>query len=382
MTKSSAIFRAVVLMLAAFYCLPVGAQNYDQADLDRALDLTIKEAANEAASQLKGLTVDGTMNIAILPLWGEGNKDYIAQSVKAALAGGPFRVMERNTEDWNSLLSEIEWRDKRADIMNPDTIKSFGRIEGCQGVIYGTVRESGADSNKQMAITRLILFLGDVETGEVMWSSQEIVKTKPLTGDITPDQPVVLNPALVKAIQKAAQQALADLESKSLSIKNFAVLPFWGNDPGRAITDTVQGQLAGSAYKPIPTSSGEWQTFLNEIKWTQLNADTMDSTKMCAFAKDKGCDAILYGTVHEARVDKNKYQVFVRLSFYLMDANSGEILWSPAPDLLTVSGPLDTFDIVDNAQNDKRVWIIGGVIGGIVVLLILKGMMKSVMTPR
>jgi hypothetical protein len=127
-----------------------------RAEYGRALDQTINEVAREAATKLKQTGFEDIKNIAVLPLWGDcdpDTKNYIVNTIQSEIIGGPYRVMERNTQAWDTLLGEIEWGSLREDIMNADTVQRFGRIEGCDAIVYGTVRECAEYPMSGRAVT-------------------------------------------------------------------------------------------------------------------------------------------------------------------------------------------------------------------------------------
>lgn len=384
MANAGTAMRTVLVLGVFVVCCCGVAAAYDQADMDRALDETIKQATTEAAEGPKGLKAtqfEGIENVAVLPLWGEGNRAYIAGMLKSAMIGGSYKIMERNTEAWDSLLSEIKWDTLREDIMNPATIQGFGKIEGCDAVIYGRVRECKAYPGKGLALTRLVLYLGDVETGEVLWSSAEIQKSVTLT-DVGPGvPPIQLDASLVRAINIVVQEAAASLNSASLGIKSFAVLPLWGEDTDRYVTDVVQSQLSNSPYNAVPTSTDEWQAHLNKVKWLSWSAGRMNIEAVLELARAKGCDAVLYGTVHERRISDDQYKGVVRMTLFMASAKDGEIIWSP-PEELTASVWRDWPDILRVAAKDPIVWVICGVIILLIVWRAFKKLFMSATRPR
>src|SRR4030042_1199313 len=124
----------------------------------------------------------------------------------AAPGAGRYRIMERNTQAWDNLLSEMEWNTLREDTMNQETLQRFGWIEGCDAVMYGTLRECAMYPypNRAYPITRLTLTLGIVKTGQAKWSSGEVVSVRFIP---PPDKPPNIDPAPVRAINQGARRA-------------------------------------------------------------------------------------------------------------------------------------------------------------------------------
>ena len=140
---------------------------------DRQVDYAAEKATQNAVKQIeaklqkKGVDVG---NIAFLPLFNDQAGIYPV--VRAELTGldSGLTFFMREPEDWKKLVKEIEFAQKRGDIMNKSTIQRFGSIEGVDALLYGEVREAGA-KDEDSSIVRLTLVLADVETGEQIASA-------------------------------------------------------------------------------------------------------------------------------------------------------------------------------------------------------------------
>jgi hypothetical protein len=145
-----------------------------QADVKAAKDKAIDQACQQVAEQLKGTNFENIKTIAVLPLWGADKDGYVCDTMKSHLSNSPYAVMVRSTEEWNTLLGEIKWDTLREDVMNPQTVQTFGKIKGCDAIVYGTVRESDINPWKFQAVARMTLHMADVETGQIVWSSKPV----------------------------------------------------------------------------------------------------------------------------------------------------------------------------------------------------------------
>jgi hypothetical protein len=365
-TKITVFLMAIALLFAG------GAR----ADFNRALDQTINEVAQEVAKKLNETEFEDVKNIAILPLWGQGDastKGYIVTAIQSQIVGGPYRVMERDTRAWEQLLSEIKWETLREDIMNRETVQRFGNIEGCDAILYGTVRECASDPVTTTAVTRLTLRLGVVETGEVKWSSGEIKKVKIVQEAL--DASGTLDSALVKAINLAAEKAAESLKGKSLSTKGFAFFPLSGKDADNYVSDVLQSQLAKAGCSLVPVSKMQWQEYLVANSSTAERVETMRD-----FAKEKGSSAVLYGTVNECRVLERKYKAVVRMTLNMVNAETGESIWSPGE--IVGQARLDWQDIIRLAVSDPVVWVLAAVIILLIVWRTFKRLFREATRPR
>ncbi|MBN2590032.1 MAG: hypothetical protein JXA96_09225 [Sedimentisphaerales bacterium] len=347
-----------------------------RAQLERALDQTINDAARDIADQLNKTQLEGVKNIAILPLWGdisEETKSYIVSSIQSQIIGGPYTIMERDTQAWENLLSEIEWNTLREDVMNQQTIQGFGKIEGCDAVLYGTIRECATYPDSGNAVTRLTLRLGVVETGEAKWSSGEVKKVKIISQNI--QAPPDMNPAVVKAINDAAKKAAESLKSKNLNIKSFSFFPLLGKDQSSYISNVLQGHLTNAGCSPVPVSQMQLQEYLVANSGTRESVETMSN-----FAKSKGNNALLYGTVNECQILNRKYKAVVRMTLNIVNAETGQSLWSPGE--IIGSARLDWQDAVRLAVGDPIVWVIGGLLILVIIWRSFKKLFRSAMRPR
>lgn len=181
---------AKIKHIIAYTVLPLLFVCNAKADVRRALDEAVDQACQRVCGQLNSTDFEEIKNIAVLPLWGEDKDGYITDTLKSYLAGSPYKVMVRSTEEWDQLLGEIKWGTLREDIMNQQTVQRFGKIEGCDAIVYGTVRQRDMNSWTFHAIVRMTLHMGDVETGQITWSSQ------PVTASVWLEWPEVLQLAV------------------------------------------------------------------------------------------------------------------------------------------------------------------------------------------
>lgn len=176
--------RARIIVVSVMAVILLSAGNAT-ADVERALDKAVDKACQKAAEQLKTTSSEGIKTIAVLPFWGEDKDGYISDTMKSYLSNSPYKVMVRSDQEWDQLLGEIKWNTLREDVMNPITIQNFGKIEGCDAIVYGTIRQREANPWTFHAITRLTLHMADVETGQIVWSS------KPVTASVWLEWPEI-----------------------------------------------------------------------------------------------------------------------------------------------------------------------------------------------
>jgi len=140
---------------------------------DRLVDYAAQKATKDAVKQIEAkLKKDGVNagNIAFLPLFNDNGGIYPVVRAELTSVDSGLEFFMREPADWKKMVKEIEFGQKRSDIMNKSTIQSFGKIEGVDALLYGEVREAG-EKDADSSIVRITLYLANVETGEQIASA-------------------------------------------------------------------------------------------------------------------------------------------------------------------------------------------------------------------
>lgn len=180
------------MVLTAALALQVSA-------VDRAMDYASEDASVETLKAFEAANVS-VGRIAMLPLVNDTQRLYPVVRAELARYPGLYEFYVRDDAEWNVLLSEIEFGDRRGDVMDAATIQKFGRIPGVAALLYGSIREASVDADGN-GIVRLTLTLAEVETGRQLWSGNvegQYRKLMPPSGTLTK--------AVVDASRKAVEQ--------------------------------------------------------------------------------------------------------------------------------------------------------------------------------
>jgi len=140
-----------------------------------AMDEATRAAVDQAIETLRAKNLEDVDTIAVMPLWDDPD-GYVTETLKVAATNTAFRLVARGEAEWDQLLEEIGWTEKREDVMDSATVQRFGKILGCDAILYGTVRELQLDELGVQAVCRLTLHLGIVETGQIAWSDQPVAR--------------------------------------------------------------------------------------------------------------------------------------------------------------------------------------------------------------
>jgi hypothetical protein len=364
--------RTIAVILAATLLAATSAT----ANLGGALDQTINKVAQEAAKKLNETNFQDITHIAILPLWGDCSpqtKAYIANMIQSQIIGGRYKVIERDAQMWDSLLGEVEWNVLREDVMNAETVQRFGKVAGCDAIVFGTIRECAEYPERRLAITRLTLKMSVVQTGEARWSSGEIKSAQTLIPIGPPARP--LDPALLRAVSRMSNSAVAGLKGMNVNATKFGLFPLLGQDQGSYVTDVLQAELTKAGWNPAPISRVEWYEYLAA---NYRSVPTVEA--MADFANRRGYEAFLYGTVSECRVLERKYKALAGATLNLVNAKTGEVIWSPGE--IRGEAWLDWQDILVLASGDPLVWVLGGIVVLLIVWRAFAKLFRSATRPR
>lgn len=158
------------IMVAAGALLAIGGMSWSRADERETLQRAAEQSVEKITPALAQTSFKGVKNVAVVPLRGDMD-GYITERVRDSVTHTPYSLFTRSDSAWDLLLKEIEWGAKREDIMNPETIKKFGRIEGVDAILYGIVWDDTVSLWSIRGHVKMSLILADVETGQELWRS-------------------------------------------------------------------------------------------------------------------------------------------------------------------------------------------------------------------
>ncbi len=353
------------IVLAAAMALAAGIlrAGFDQ---DELWALALKDVAGEVGASLaESKSVPAGKPVAILPISGD-TTGYAAGLLKEALVkAGKTCVEGKEDPMWGAILKEIEWDERKEDILDAATIDKFGKLKSAQYLMYGCIRRHGASD--RYVLLELELHVSCVATKEHVWGGAFVRRhfvpgADPKGAIEIPDE---IRNALVDGIRSEIAKSIA--KSRKLSaVKKVAMLPVAGDID----------QYAAGLFRDVLSASS----------MTPVNLDV--STRAEArFALREGpgrADAIAYGALRdmepslvETKPDGRKiYAARMEMQLWIEKGATREILWS---DTVRFSkeftmGPRGWWDVlcyyvpVLNDHPSLIVWIPLGVLVGLIVL--------------
>ena len=158
--------RIGAVAVAALLLLAAGASASEDETIQRALDQAIARIGED----LSGVSADSVKHVAVIPVRGDAD-GYATSGLESAVTHTKFALFTRSEATWDDLLKEIEWGDRREDVMNPATIQRFGKIEGVDAILYGRIWDRSVNLWSVLGRVRMSVHLADVETGQILCSS-------------------------------------------------------------------------------------------------------------------------------------------------------------------------------------------------------------------
>jgi len=361
-------------------CLLAALQvTFAQSDNAQLRD-ALRNAGASAIASLVAADCSSGQTIALLPL-GNDTSAILAGTLKAELSSHSLNCVEAKQDPFfDEIMKQIEWNERKEDILDAKTITTFGKLQAGKLLLYGWVRQ--AEVSNRHAYAEIELHLSSIATNQHLWGGTFIGRTyldQGVEGIISLDEYSREN---LRSVFEAAKNSLA-ASSKTNKIKRVAIVPLAGD------IDRYASILAEGMFSTLPS-----------ISPANVAVNTLAEAIELLRAKPETADAILYGAVRDLstylvkedalRGDTYRYNAEVQLRIQTPD---GEILWSDSK-----AASVDVHDsrtIIEESTN----WVIKllnkiannpigllKILGGIVILLAIlstfRMFLRSVSRPR
>lgn len=321
----------------------------------------IQQAVDKARESLMKAGLPSTETISVLPIRGDEDR-YVEGLLKNAVTSAGLTYVEGKSDPfWDELLIEIEWDERKEDILDPATLDKFGKLKSTQHLLYGTVREASA-SNRRIYV-ELELHLSSISTKQHLWGDL-IAQRFYLPGDVT--GLVELNREIRRLLETAIQ-AKAESIQKSPKLKEglkVAMAPLAGDIDGYVGT-LVENMLSSTPVTPSRVDA----VTVGEIR--QILRDAPDVV-----------DAVLVGAVRDLSRElelkeplRDLYELNAEVQVRIESAKDGSVLWSETISATGQEEEVRTPLSVATA-NWKWVLIAAAVVLGIIVLFFMMASMR------
>lgn len=352
--------KIVISIFIAALLMPFALSADSRIEVRQALQSAVEEAGQSLS---KSVTERGK-TISVLPIAGDQDR-YVEGLLKNVVtASGLTYVEGRNDPFWNEVMDEVEWDERKEDMLDPTTIDKFGKLKSTQWLLYGNVRE--ARDTGRMIYVELELHLSSIETKQHIWGdlvAQRYYREEGVTGIID------LDTELRNTLRKMLSDATASLQASARlqSIGRVAIAPVAGDIDGY-IRSLSEDMLAKTSLTPV-----------------RLTANTLGEIRQNLRDNPVSADAILTGAVRDlsrtldsTQPLKEIYEINAEVQLRIESVADGSVLWS------------DTFAVTTTDVEEQTEWdfvmenklVVLAVVGGFVLLVMFLLFLKATRRSR
>lgn len=274
----------------------------------------LRKAVDEAQTSLRKAGGLKGENISILPMSGQ-DAEYVEGLLKNAVTAAGLSYVEGKQDPlWNAIIEEMAWSGKKGDMLDQKTLSRFGKLQGTQLLLYGSI--VAESSRKDCGYVELELHITSIATKEHLWGgvfSFRYYGPKDLQGIVDLDS----------ELRQALKQLFAD---NSASLKKSAAAKKLDSAVIVPLAGDIDGYVTGLAVDMFNGVS---------IAPRELDVATLGEARLLLRDAPEPADAVLYGAVRDLsrvldreEVLQDTYEINVDVQLRLQDAQSGDILWS------------------------------------------------------
>lgn len=359
----------MIAVMALLGCMLTGSTAWAMfpEDVRQALRVMVREAVQPSLSK-SGLPADKT--ISILPISGDQDRVLMGLLKHAIQDAGLKCVEGKNDPFWNDVLAEVEWDERKADILDTQTLVTFGKLKATQFLMYGFVRE--ATTSGQRVFVEIELHVSSIETKAHIWGdvfAQRIYKDNAIRGIVEIDESV--RRVLAETFEKG-RASLTDAAGQLGEIDTAALVPLAGDVDGY-VTSRVEALLSRSTVTP-----------------KNLNVSTLGEAEALLRDNPSRADAIVHGSVRDlSRERKNRHylrdgnfmvidhEVRAEVQLKLQESETGAIPWSTTLTAMTIDPVEITWSDLIYEHPKEAIKLALGTVGVIVLLIVIGMFLRS-----
>ncbi len=327
-------------------------------ELRQAVRMAVEDARDSLAKS--GLPRD--RGLAVLPLTGDRDR-YVEGLLKTAVTDAGLKHVEGGRSPfWDEILREVEWAERKEDMLAPETAAKFGKLEGVRMLLYGTLRSARRETHR--VFVEIELHVSDIETGRHLWGTA-VSRRFYLPGAV---QGIVdLDTDARNAIDRTIEKGLESLKGsdKLGEIRTVAMVPLAG-DIDSYVGGRVQDMVSRTRLNP-----------------KNLDLPTLGEARQLMRDRPEQADAVLYGALRDLsrrlvreETMRTTHEVSAEIQLVIQSASTGEVLWSDTlrhVEEVTPAKPGEEA-VVELTRRYPRLWLYlgGGLLGLIVLSIIVK----------
>jgi hypothetical protein len=273
----------------------------------------------QSALAKSGLPKDQTL--ALLPVRQDAD-DYVIGLLKNAATSAGFTCVEGKEDPFvQEVFKEIEWAERKEDILDAATLSKFGQLKAARILLYAVVREATAANGRGYA--ELEVHASSIETKQHLWGqvfARRFYNAPDLEGLVD------LDPDVRELIRGSFDRAATSLKAsaKLKDTRTMVIVPLAG-DLDRFVTGLVESMVSQTQFLP-----------------KQLDTATLGETRALLRENPQAADAVLFGAVRDLSrktlnkyPDRIEYETSSAVQLTIQDTKTGNVLWS---DLIEARG--------------------------------------------
>jgi hypothetical protein len=322
----------------------------------------IRTAVDAAVDDMSGISK--SEGILVLPI--RGDRSQLAEgALKAALSRAGYNVVEpADQEVWAKILEEIEWAERKEDILDAGTLVKFGAIQGARQVAYGALVQ--VDSTPERVYAELALHAASLATRQHVWGGQ-YAERRYLAADVKGAVPIDPNVSTVlAALGRQIEVSVAAAADRPAGA--VAIVPLAGDTDGY-VTAMVRDALSRAG-----------------VNLRDLDVRTSAQAQRLLRDDPAKADAILAGGVRDLSVVRRQpdpstsvEEIRVVVQVAIRNAQTGQIVWSGTfGEVQRFSEKQTLWELARGV--DPKIWLYGG--GGLLVLMFLAAFLKATQRVR
>lgn len=323
----------------------------------------LQKAVSEAGQSLADASLPEGQTVSVLSVRGD-QEGYVEGLLKNAVTSADIPYVEGGQDPvWDAILREVEWDERKEDMLDPATLSKFGKLKSTQLLLYGTVRE--VTETPQRVYVELELHLSSIETKQHVWGG--IFAHRFYLPD-TVQGLMELDEAVRETLKEAVADAGATVTAspKLGDVSTVAVVPFAGD---------IDGYVEQLAVDMLSNT---------ELTPRELDFSTLAEARQAMRDTPDRADAILVGAVRdlsrelvEELPQKTTYEVRAEVQLSIQNAANGDVLWSQTVSAKTED--VEETSIEETAWSllkDNPMWTVYA-LGGLVALIIIVAFLRS-----
>jgi hypothetical protein len=300
-----------------------------RAELPTEARQALRLAATDIKSALANAgSIPKDQPIALLPIRGD-DSGYVIGVLKDALTGAGLQTVEGKEDQFvQEIFKEVEWDERKNDILDTNTLAKFGSLQGAKLLMYGFVRE--ATGGEGRGFIELELHVSSIETKKHLWGD---VFSKRFFDAQSPAGPVNLDPHTRAALHEFYDRVVNSLKAsgKLGDVHSVLVVPLAGDDD-EYMTGLMENAVTASQLSP-----------------KRLDVRTLADARELLRDDPKAADAIIFGAVRDISrrklndyPDRTEYEINSSVQMTIQKSPAGVVLWSDTvetsgKDVITVS---------------------------------------------